>query len=266
MPYTNPWTDNTPVGGDAASGLSSDLRRLKLDIAERMESIIPGWQTDDPVSLIPFGSSIEFAKSYVYDASLALPAVSATIIRSCLILDVQGHTNIFGHIFIDFQPGEFDESWDLTPASLVGIVPMAWWNDDVNDFAYPFLEPPFIAGNVITLTIKDHDGSIAGTDDVRGRLLLFFGTIALPTLISIVPNSGAQGASVPVTLNGTNFVGTDVQINVSGTGITVASIVIVSTTQINATFNIDVAAPLGVRTVSVTTVGGNTGTVNFTVV
>lgn len=264
MAYTNVWTDNTPVGGDSSTNLAADLKRLKLDISERMNSIIPNWDNGDPLSVVPTASAIEFAKSYIYNGALANPATLATIVRSCLIIDMEGLTDVLGRIFLNFQAGEFDEDWDLSAASLIGIVASAWWNDDINDFCFPFVDFA-ITATVITFSPKDQDGSNMVSANVRGRVLLFFGTIALPTLTSIVPNTGVQGANVNVTLTGTNFVGTEVQINVSGTLVVVANIVIVSTVQITAQFQINIAAALGVRTVSVTTVGGTSNTQNFTV-
>jgi len=84
-----------------------------------------------------------------------------------------------------------------------------------------------------------------------------------PTLIAIVPTTGARGTSVPVTLIGTNLTGATA-VNVSGTGVTVSGITS-SATTVTATFTITATAALGARTVSVTTPGGTSNTVTFTV-
>ena len=89
--------------------------------------------------------------------------------------------------------------------------------------------------------------------------------IPVPTLTSISPTSGVRGTSVPVTLTGTALTGTSA-ITVSGTLITVTNINVVNATSVTATFVIDPAAALTTRTVSVTTLGGASNTVNFTVV
>jgi len=89
---------------------------------------------------------------------------------------------------------------------------------------------------------------------------------ATPTLTAIAPNTGAQGATVPVTLTGTNFA-TGATVNVpGGSGITVSGVTVVSGTQITATFTIVGRATLGGKNVTVTTGAGTSGPVTFTVV
>ena len=89
-------------------------------------------------------------------------------------------------------------------------------------------------------------------------------TAATPTLTLVTPNTGTQGRSVPVTLTGTNFV-SGASVAVSNPGVTVNNAVVVSATQITATLSIASAAAVGNANVSVTTAGGTTGTVVFTV-
>jgi hypothetical protein len=87
-----------------------------------------------------------------------------------------------------------------------------------------------------------------------------------PTLTSISPTSGARGTSVPVTLTGTNLTGATA-INVSGSGFTVTGLTVVNNTTVTATFVIASSAGTGgTRTVSITTPGGTSNTVNFNVV
>ena len=86
-----------------------------------------------------------------------------------------------------------------------------------------------------------------------------------PTLTSIAPTSGAQGAiNLSVTLTGTNLTGATA-VNVSGTGVT-CGVTGSTPTTVAASCNITAGAAIAVRTVSVTTPGGTSGTVNFTVV
>jgi len=87
----------------------------------------------------------------------------------------------------------------------------------------------------------------------------------LPTVTSVSPYSGEQGATLEVTVGGTNLTGaTAVGF---GDGITVNSFTVVSAAEITASISIDTTATLGLRDVSVTTSAG-TGTLNggFTVV
>ncbi len=96
-----------------------------------------------------------------------------------------------------------------------------------------------------------------------------------PTLTSISPITGSRGSTVAVTLTGTNFSAAGLAINVSraagtgATGVTVNNLTFVSPTQVTANFVIDPNASLdilGLRVlnVSVTTAGGTTGNVLFT--
>ncbi len=87
-----------------------------------------------------------------------------------------------------------------------------------------------------------------------------------PTLTSISPNLGARGSTVAVTLTGTNFVvgGGATTVNVSGSGVTVANVVVGSATSLTASFVIDVV-PIGPRDVTVTTAGGTSGAQTFTI-
>ncbi|MGR3178255.1 MAG: Kelch repeat-containing protein [Candidatus Anammoxibacter sp.] len=85
-----------------------------------------------------------------------------------------------------------------------------------------------------------------------------------PTVTAISPNSGLQGQAVNVTLTGTNFE-SGMTVNVSGTGVTVSNVNMSSSTSATSTFTISADATSGVRTVSVTTSGGTSNTVNFTI-
>jgi 6-phosphogluconolactonase (cycloisomerase 2 family) len=78
-----------------------------------------------------------------------------------------------------------------------------------------------------------------------------------PTITLVSPATGARGLSTSVTIIGTNFVTTGTTLSLSGTGVSVASVAVASPTSIVAVLTVDVAAPLGARTLSVTTAGGS---------
>jgi hypothetical protein len=79
----------------------------------------------------------------------------------------------------------------------------------------------------------------------------------LPTVTSVIPDSGEQGETLSVNIDGTNLDGaTTVSF---GDGITVNSFSVVGPAEILANISIDTAATLGLRDVSVTTSAG-TGT------
>jgi hypothetical protein len=85
-------------------------------------------------------------------------------------------------------------------------------------------------------------------------------------LTSVNPNSGAQGAGVPVTLTGLGFA-SGATINVpAAAGITVSGATVVSSTQITATFTMAANAPPNIaQNVTVTSAGATTNAQTFTV-
>lgn len=90
------------------------------------------------------------------------------------------------------------------------------------------------------------------------------GTPAAPSISSISPSAGSQGATVSITIAGTNLSGaTAVNFNPSS-GITVSSIQ-ATATQVTCSVAISSSAETGSRSVSVTTAGGTSGTLSFTV-
>jgi hypothetical protein len=86
-----------------------------------------------------------------------------------------------------------------------------------------------------------------------------------PTLTAIAPAAGVQGTTVAVTLTGTNFTAGSVVL-VSGNGINQFGLVEVSATQLTTNIQISGSATLGARNVTVSTSGGVTAPVTFTIV
>jgi len=109
------------------------------------------------------------------------------------------------------------------------------------------------------LTITTQNGSVNGSFNVT--------VPPAPTLTNLTPATGLLGATVRVTLTGTNILpGLNVNtINVGGTGITVTQINVVSPTTIVADFAIAANAAIGARNVSITTPGGTSGNQTFTI-
>lgn len=89
--------------------------------------------------------------------------------------------------------------------------------------------------------------------------------LAAPTLTTVSPANGAQGATVAVTLTGTNFVD-GASIGISGTGVTADNVVVVNGTTITADLIVAGTATPGGRDVTVTTSAGTSGAQTFTVV
>ncbi len=117
---------------------------------------------------------------------------------------------------------------------------------------------------IVTVTVADSSAPQESAMRTFSIVINSSAPAQLPTLISITPNSGAQGATVPVTLTGTNFVSV-VGINIGFAG-TVTNMVVVNSTEITATFNIATTAAAGAASVSVTTAAGVSNSVTFTIV
>jgi hypothetical protein len=78
---------------------------------------------------------------------------------------------------------------------------------------------------------------------------------ALPTITSVSPTQGSQGATLDVYVNGTNLLGsTEIRL---GTGIAVSSFSVLGPNQIAAKITIVAGTETGARDVSVTTPGGS---------
>jgi hypothetical protein len=84
-----------------------------------------------------------------------------------------------------------------------------------------------------------------------------------PALTGVAPASGSQGATVQVTLTGTNF-SSGLSVNAAD-GITVSNVSVTNGSTATATLTIDSAAGLGSHSISVATPGGVSGTVSFRV-
>jgi len=103
-----------------------------------------------------------------------------------------------------------------------------------------------------------------GTGTLAGGFAVAAAGVAVT---SIAPNQGAQGASVPVTINGSGFAA-GATVSLSGAGISVTNVAVGSATQLTATLGIAAGATLAARGVTVTNSGGGSGTLTggFTVV
>lgn len=51
MAYTNTWNNNSPPGTQAANTADDELRKLRLDITERMNALVTDWLADPIVPL-----------------------------------------------------------------------------------------------------------------------------------------------------------------------------------------------------------------------
>lgn len=59
MPYTNSWDDDVPAGTVAANLIDDHIRRLRLDLHERMDELVEDWTTDPVVPLAQTGNNVQ---------------------------------------------------------------------------------------------------------------------------------------------------------------------------------------------------------------
>jgi hypothetical protein len=113
---------------------------------------------------------------------------------------------------------------------------------------------------IVQLSIGDDGGTtLAGSPEAEPE------NPPAPRLTSIAPNSGNQGSSVPVTLTGTALTGATA-VHINDPNITVSGITVVNDTTVTTTFTIAPVTVAGAKTVSVSTPGGTSNALPFTVV
>lgn len=95
MPYTNAWSDNTPLGTLAANQIDESIRQLRLDIHERMNMIVVDWEADPVVPISSVGFST-YGVGYNDALSAGNKALDYQSIVATLALYFQG--NAFGRI------------------------------------------------------------------------------------------------------------------------------------------------------------------------
>ena len=112
-------------------------------------------------------------------------------------------------------------------------------------FASDLNPSPFTTGMAFSLTANFADGTSASAS---------LNLPAIPTISSVSPSVGSQGASLTVTVTGTNF-----QTGATssfGAGITVSSMTVVSSTELSVTLAINATATIGPRDLTVTNPDG----------
>ena len=87
-----------------------------------------------------------------------------------------------------------------------------------------------------------------------------------PQLTAVTPASGDRGATLTVTVTGSNFGSSAATtLTLSGTGIIVGNVAIPDATTATASLTIAPDAPLGPRILTITTAAGTSSSINFTV-
>ncbi len=102
-------------------------------------------------------------------------------------------------------------------------------------------------------------------DEVTNAVAFTVTNPPTPHLTSISPAQGVRGTAVPVTITGTSLL-TTTAITVSpAANLTVSNLTVVNDTTVTATFNIAAGSALNVRNITLTTLGGISNSVKFTV-
>jgi phosphatidylinositol-3-phosphatase len=113
--------------------------------------------------------------------------------------------------------------------------------------------------------VGQHNISVTTTAGTSGTMAFTVNTAGgLPTLTALSPSSGALGRSVKVTLVGTNFTSAS-SVRLQGSGLTQTNIVVLSSTQVTATYNISSSAAIGAHNTWVVTSAGSSNMLTFTV-
>ena len=82
MAYTNAWSNIVPAGSDALNTADDQIRRLRLDVQERMDDIVADWTTDPVVpgsDVSDLTGTPDCAKVYANANPTVLTGVAKTI-------------------------------------------------------------------------------------------------------------------------------------------------------------------------------------------
>jgi subtilase family serine protease len=109
---------------------------------------------------------------------------------------------------------------------------------------------------VHSVTLSNAGGTSAASNFTVG--------LPAPTLTGISPATGVRGGTVNVTLTGSSFAA-PATVGATAIGVAVSNVTVVSSTTITATFTMSANATTGGHLVTVTTPGGTSGNVTFTV-
>lgn len=116
---------------------------------------------------------------------------------------------------------------------------------------------PGAAAGARTVSVTTAGGTSSGQP--------FTVNLAAPGLTSVTPGAGVRGTTVPVALTGTDFVVGGTAVAVSGSGVTVANVLVASPNSLTADFVLAPGASADTRSVTVTTVYGTSSGQPFAV-
>lgn len=170
MAYTNAWSVTVPAGSELASTIDDHLRRLRLDIQERMNDIVTDW-TADPVVLSAIAMPVVQKSAYY---AIAGPVVSSYLdVAKVLALEITGDTDVNGLITVDLDaintPYESANYYQI--ANFMGV--SVAHNSFETSREVKVWQIDNIA-NTITLMVQDFDGVPAALNTVKVWLTMLF--------------------------------------------------------------------------------------------
>lgn len=131
MSYTNTWTDNRPLGSGLVSQGDDEFRTLRLDIHERMNSIVKDW-TDDPIAL---KDDLSGAK----DGKLMIVPFSAFIGDFADAIDYSSE----GRIIVGSTAAPIFAPLIMAPGSIITKIRWLINNEDTNTVTMKLVSVPF---------------------------------------------------------------------------------------------------------------------------
>lgn len=138
MSYSNAWSDTIPLGSELASHIDDQIRQLRLDIHERMNTLVTDW-TADPVVLINPASTdnsrlFEYHLFFPVTSSLMLLNVGAFLPSNCTVTRIQGWVEwISGSITQKFFAIPFAGTGTPTPDSTLSTVTVSTGGSQLMD-------------------------------------------------------------------------------------------------------------------------------------
>jgi hypothetical protein len=169
-------------------------------------------------------------------------------------------------------------SLSVTSAAAGASVPLTLTGSNLNSDAVINAGPNITVSNIAVLSSTQLTATFtvaataSGTTNVTVTTaggttapLVFTIGSTNPSIASISPASGLQGATVPVTINGSNFL-SGASVAVSNPGVAVSNVTVVSASQITASFTIAANAAPGNANVTVTTSNGTSAPAGFAVI
>ena len=153
MAHTNEWSNIVPAGSDALNTADDQIRRLRLDIQERMDEVVDDWTADPVVPLKLDVSRISGTPDCARVHTNANPTASTTI---ALIIDFE---------LEGFDPGNFHSN-SVNPSRLKVVTAGYYLIHGQIEVAAPDTNASageiriLKNGSTIAINIVDHDSSL----------------------------------------------------------------------------------------------------------